>query len=201
MHFREAWAEMAQVIFRQVLRTDLDRPGFAHFRLGRTGEAAQFYELLRRLGTELAVRYARDFARELTLFEQGSFDQQVSTHPHRDGAPDESLLLLGYEPTTVSSRVFALDYTRAALDRGLSPREFLDVFNPLTLAGQTILEPYRLEVDFRPEEFQILAFNNGAVSWDRRHTGMLGVLHQADILRPDPAAARRIHSLILAHPD
>src|SRR4051812_17888969 len=41
----------------------------------------------------------------------GRFDAQVTTKFHLDGAPDQSLLILGYEPSNVPSRLFLADYT------------------------------------------------------------------------------------------
>ena len=58
------------------------------------------------------------------------FDQHAATRPHRDGGPDASVLLLGYEPTEVASRVYLMDYTRAARERGLTPLAYLDCCNP-----------------------------------------------------------------------
>ena len=59
------------------------------------------------------------------------FDHQTTTKFHLDGAPEESVLMLGYEPTTVASSLNMADYSRAAADRGVSPEQFLAEFNPM----------------------------------------------------------------------
>jgi hypothetical protein len=151
-------------------------------------------------GQQAAGKHGCDPARCNRITEnvyQGRFDQQVSTEAHRDGGPDESVLLLGYEPTTVTSRLFLLDYTRAALDRGLTPQEFLERFNPLTPPGKAALAEYTTDVaDFVPRHYQIAVINNGALPWELRHRGMLGVLHKALVPVPDPLAHRFITSLL-----
>ena len=37
----------------------------------------------------------------------------------------ESMLVLGYEPSKVRSRLFLADYSRAANDLGITPQDFL----------------------------------------------------------------------------
>jgi hypothetical protein len=106
--------------------------------------------------------------------------------------------MLGYEPTPVASRLFLLDFTRAAFDRGLNPVEFLERFNPLSPACRAALEPYTTEVaGFDPGHFHIVLLNNSCLPWEQRQRGMLGVLHQAIIPHPDPSASRVVNSLVL----
>jgi hypothetical protein len=182
----------------RVLRTDLDQPGFAHLDLGTAWQERDFRQLLVRLGLALGDVSRDRFGRGLRFFSLGRFDQQVSTEAHRDGAPEESILVLGYEPTAVASRLFLLDFTRAALSRGLSPAEFLERLNPLTADGRAALEPFTVEVSgFDPGHFHIVMINNSSLPWERRERGMLGVLHRAIIPKPDPAASRLVNSLIL----
>jgi hypothetical protein len=188
--------EVATMALR-VFRTDLTQPGFSHLDLGESGTPDEFREVLTRLAAELGEAYRRAFGRSLSFDSQGRFDQQVSTEAHRDGGPDESVLLLGYEPTTVASSLFLLDYTRAALDRGLTPQGFLERFNPLMSAGKSALAEYTTEVAaFVFGHYQIVAINNGALPWELRQRGMLGVLHKALVPRPDPLARRFISSLL-----
>lgn len=179
----------------RVFRTDLERPGFAHLLVGeRTAEG-----VLPQIVAELAEGYQRDFGRALRVIPQGSFDQQATTQAHRDGGPDESILVLGYEPTTVPSRLLLLDFTRAALERGMTPVEFLARHNPGQPDGRRLLDEYATELaDFEPGRAHVVIINNGNRPWEERRTGMLGVLHQGIIPNPDPSARRIIHSVMLA---
>ncbi len=196
---RLASAETLRQVSGQVFRTAVSQPGFAHLGLdGLSLSSAEFGEAVAELARGLAEEYRRDFGGSLRLAPQGCFDQQGTTAAHRDGGPDESVLVLGYEPTTVRSRLLLLDFTRAALERGLAPVEFLARHNPIFPEGRALLEGYVSEVsNFDPAHHHVVIINNGNRSYEERHTGMLGVLHQGIIPRPDPSARRMIHSMML----
>ena len=190
--------ELAALV-RRVFRTDLSQPGFSRLELGEDGTPEAFRDLLLWLAATLGQAYRQEFGRALTFSSQGRFDQQVSTEAHRDGGPDESVLLLGYEPTTVASQLFVLDHSRAALDRGMTPQAFLERFNPLTPAGKAALADYTTELTgFLPGHYQVVAINNGALPWELRQRGMLGVLHRAIIPAPDLSAHRFVNSFLLS---
>jgi hypothetical protein len=181
-----------------VLRTELSRPGFCLIDLGPAFEPLPFRRLLIGLGRALDDYYRRHTGRRLVFLSVSRFDQQASTRPHRDGGPDESVLLLGYEPTEVVSRVSLLDYTRCAADRGLTPQEFLARHNPAYAAGQELLRDYTTEVTpFRVGHYQVLLVNNSCTPVEARERGMLGVLHQAVLPEALPGRSRWIDSLML----
>ena len=101
----------------------------------------------------------------------------------------------------MASRLFVLDFSRAARDRGLTPTEFLVRFNPLSSQGRQALEGYETEVEgFDLGHFHVVIINNGNRPLEEASTGMLGVLHQGIIPAPDPSARRLIHSLMLHAP-
>src|SRR5262245_34855367 len=122
--------ELAGSLAPAIFRTTLEQPGFAHLDLGSGGSPVPFRALLIGLGQALARHYQARHGEALRFVSISRFDQQAQTRPHRDGGPDASILLLGYEPTEVTSRVKLMDYTRAAVDRGMMPAEFLDCCNP-----------------------------------------------------------------------
>ena len=126
----------------------------------------------------------------------GRFDQQTTTKFHLDGAPDESLLVLGYEPTEVESEVRLADYSRAAHDLGLSPGEFLERHKPMYQGGEALLAPYVTVLADPPAgHSRILLINNSKSPFDG--TSPQGVLHRATIPSPDPARHRIINSMML----
>jgi hypothetical protein len=190
-------AAAAQLAVR-VFRTDLSQPGFALLDLGTDGTADAFRQLLVRLAEQLGHSYERTFGSPLPILSASRFDQQASTEAHRDGGPDESILVLGYEPTEVVSRVFLLDYTRCAVDQGLTPTEFLERFNPMARDTRELLDPYTTEVEFDPAHYRVLVINNSALPLEQRHRGMLGVLHKAVIPEPRLEQTRVVNSLMLA---
>ena len=181
-----------------VFRTDLDQPGFAHFDLGTGLEPSAFRRLLVRAGQALANLYEERFGVALHFVSVSRFDQQAATRPHRDGGPDASVLLLGYEPTEVASRVYLMDYTRASRERGLTPLAYLDCCNPAFGGDEQALHAHTTEVTaFRPGHFQILVVNNSCLPWEERQRGMLGLLHHAVIPAPRPGLSRPIDSLLM----
>jgi hypothetical protein len=177
--------DLATAVFRRVWRTTLDEPGFALIRFADPVES----HALRRFLLDLAAAFPISFVPERL----GRFDQQVSSRFHRDGAPPASLLLLGYEPSRVRSRVFAADAERAAVEAGLPVNEYLAAHNPMTPAGQARLWPVATELALPVNEPFVVVLNNSLLPpcADR----VLGVLHKAEVPEPDLAATRVINSV------
>jgi hypothetical protein len=125
-----ALQQLADRMAALTFRTDVTQPGFALVNLGPDLAPTDFRRLLLDLAAALDAAHQRDFGRPLHFVSMSQFDQQVTTRAHLDGGPVESLLLLGYEPSAVESRLFLVDYTRCALDHGMTPRRFLDEVNP-----------------------------------------------------------------------
>lgn len=127
------------------------------------------------------------------------FDQQETTRLHRDGGPDESLLLLGYEPSVVVSEIALADYSCCAFDHGLTPTEFLEKHNPMFRAGEQLLQAYTTKVAcFSPDRYQLVVINNSVTALAPDQLAWQGVLHTATIPRPNGAARRVVNSMMLA---
>jgi hypothetical protein len=189
---------LARALAASAFRTDPAQPGFALVDLGETLTPLDFRRLLIDLAAALDAVYRQDFGRPLDFVSMSQFDQQVTTKPHLDGGPAESLLLLGYEPSAVASRLELVDFTRCALDHGRTPRQFLDEANPTFGPGAAMLRPYAVPLTaWRPKRYQVLLINNSTLGLDERDRGMLGLMHHAVIDRPDPTQARRVNSLML----
>jgi hypothetical protein len=189
---------VAEQVAMRVFRCDFSQPGFALIDLGAEWTPRRFREVLIALIAALNEVYQERFGRQLIYLSLGRFDQQATTRAHRDGAPDESILILGYEPSAIVSRLSLLDYTRCAHERGLTPHEFLDRFNPAFGDNEALLRDHTIEVaGFHPEHYQILVLNNSAASWADRGHGMLGVLHKAIMLASQAGQSRHVNSLTL----
>jgi hypothetical protein len=126
------------------------------------------------------------------------FDQQETTKFHIDGAPAESMLMLGYEPSKVCSRLFLADYTRAAFDLAITPAQFLQDFNPMYRKGEELLSRYVTELP-QPAEghSRILLVNNSSVPFIENGTNPIGVMHKANIDTPDETERRIVNSTML----
>jgi hypothetical protein len=189
----ESLARIATDLFARVWRTALDEPGFALIRL----VAAPASLDLRKAMLDLAEVMPERFIPERL----GRFDQQGTSRFHRDGAPPRSLLILGYEPSPVASRLFIADAHRAAWEAGLAIDRFLAAFNPMLAEGEAKLGPYVTELAIRSQEPVIVVINNSLVPFEPGSMNPLGVLHRAEVPNPNPSAVRVINSIGLMPAD
>lgn len=184
--------------FGRVWRTNFAAPGFAVLDLGPAigprGLRSAMIDLKERLG---AVGRRRGGAR-FAFQSLGRYDQQVTTKFHLDGAPDRSLLMLGYEPSPVRSHLALADYSRCAHHLGITPRQFLDEFNPMYRRGEERLLPYVTLLPEPPAGFsRILLVNNSLLPFAEGRQDPLGVLHRAEIPEPDDSQRRVMNSIML----
>lgn len=183
-----------EVLFRTVWRDSLDRPGFALLLPPTPLETRACREIVVRLAEEFD-RLAQAAGYSPLAFERlGRFDQQVTSKFHRDGAPEISILFLGYEPTTVKSRLLVADAEAAAKREGIGLTQFLSANNPMFSTGEKRLQGYTTELIWPIETGAIVILNNSLFPEDSAPKRLLGVLHKAEIIRPDPAATRVINS-------
>jgi hypothetical protein len=177
----------ARRVFDLAWRAMLDQPGFALLRFAARVTSRELRRAMIALADAFPVRFVPE--------RLGRFDQQVSSKFHRDGAPPASLLLLGYEPTTVRSRFWTADVSAAAVAEGLPLNEFLAAFNPMFPAGETKLGPFITELNLPHGEPFVVAINNSQLPFDPVAGNPLGILHKAVIEYPDLTARRVINSV------
>lgn len=196
LHFNESPRITAEAVYHRVFRTDFSEPGFALIDLGPDCGSERQRQLMVDLKNEFSRLEGMHRGRGLVYQSLTRFDQQVTTKPHRDGGPDESILMLGYEPSLIESRLEMSDYSKCAHDLGMTPAEFLDRFNPMFSTGRDRLATYTTPIDqFDNRSFQIVIINN---SMEPFGAGLVGVLHTATIINPNPDLRRVINSTMLA---
>jgi hypothetical protein len=189
--------DRAAEVFARVWRFDFTAPGFCLLDLGPLDTHALRGRMLE-LKDRLSDLCLRRTGRRFIYRSLGRFDQQVTTKFHLDGAPSAALLVLGYEPSTVRSRLFLADYTRCAFDLGLTPEQFLNDLNPMFRPGEQQLAGYVTELPaFRPDHAQVLLINNSSLPCTAEHINPLGVMHKAEIVNPTPSAQRLVNSIML----
>ncbi|MBX9581037.1 MAG: hypothetical protein K2X87_12070 [Gemmataceae bacterium] len=176
----------AAEVFRRVWRTTPGEPGFAVVRFAGTVDSRAIRRAMLRLVGASPVRFVPE--------RLGRFDQQVTSRFHRDGAPPASLLVLGYESSSVRGRLFVADAHRAARDAGLGVTAFLARFNPMLPVGEAALRPYTTELAVPHGEPHLVVLNNSLFPDGGDGSRPLGVLHKAEVPEPDPAATRVINS-------
>jgi hypothetical protein len=136
--------------------------------------------------------------RDLVYQSLGRFDQQTTTKLHRDGGPDQSLLVLGYEQSEIQSELAIADYAWCAYDMGLSPEVFLTVHNPMFAQGEELLRPYTWKVDgFSNRHAQIVVINNSITPYSPVANAWQGVLHTATIPHPSGDLRRVVNSSMI----
>lgn len=189
----EEIAALAERIFRDCCRRNYDRPGFSLLKLGLDLDSSRFRHFMNALKEALSLEQQRSDGRKLSYFSLGRFDQQVSTKFHLDGGPEDSFLMLGYEPSLIEAELSLADYSRCAADLGMTPEEFLERHNPMFKVNENLLGPYLIRLhEFNPEEFQILFINNS-----RSSSGWQGLLHAAVMPSPDESQRRVINSTLI----
>ena len=188
----------APQIFAAVCRVDFSGPGFCVVAFEATIDSLTLRKGmvdLKNALSEIAIRRARQ---PYVAQWMARFDQQKTTGFHLDGATGESLLMLGYEPSTVSSQLFLADYSKAALDLGITADQFLKNHNPMYGGNEVPLQPYATEVLPATEgQSRIVLINNSALPFTADGSNALGVMHKAIIVTPDPNASRVVNSIML----
>ena len=189
---------LASTLFHHTCRVGLQEAGFSLLQLGREWGSRALRQLMLDLLDELSILCQSQQGRPLRVLSMSRFNQQNTTRPHRDGGPAESLLLLGYEPTPIESRLSMVDYSACARDRGLTPMEFLDRHNPMFHSGRDVWADYTTNLaEFDSREFQVLLINNSSAGYDENDSHWQGVLHQATIPHPREDAVRVVNSIQL----
>src|SRR5262245_10834260 len=120
----------AEAVFDLVWRVDFTAPGFAALDTGRGIDSHVLRSWMVTLKEQLSAVAVRRGQEPFAYRSMARFDQQETTKFHLDGAPEQSLLMLGYESSKIHSRLFLADFTRAAFDLGITPQQFLQDFNP-----------------------------------------------------------------------
>jgi hypothetical protein len=186
---------IAEAAFDRAWRHDFDRPGFALIDLGPNTSSLAMRSRMVELKDRLNEIAERRGSQRFRFRSAARFDQQETTKFHLDGAPAESMLMLGYEPSEVRSRLFLADYSRAAFELDITPQRFLADYNPMFRAGENRLTPYVTETPWETGRATIVLINNSSLPCDGRHP--LGVLHKAVIVTPDATRQRIINSTML----
>jgi hypothetical protein len=188
----------AEKVFDLVWRFDFAAPGFAIIDIAPGMDSHTLRSWTVDLKQRLNGVSVRRGGKPFSFRSMARFDQQVTTTFHLDGAPAESMLILGYEPSRVVSRLFLADFTRAAFDLGITPEKFLQDFNPMYKKGEELLGRYVTEL-LQPTEghSRMLVINNSSLPFTAARTNPLGVMHKAIIVTPDEAERRIVNSTML----
>lgn len=113
------------------------------------------------------------------------FDQQETTRFHQDGGPDFNILILGYEPSNVRSRLYIADHVRAANASSVTTQH---IISEAMYGGEDFLVGHIMKLPyFKADHSYILIINNSKE---------LGVMHKA-IIDKNPKELRIVNSIML----
>lgn len=181
-------------IFSNVFREKFDKPGFAMITFGDEMDSKSFRSQMVHLKKVLSKKCEKAFGYELDYYWLGRFNQQTTTKYHRDNAPEDSFLMLGYEPSLIESKLYLADYSKLVREKEIPTSEYYERHNPIFTEGEALLKPYIKEVDeFDSNSYKIVLINNSDLSSNKT----FGVLHKAEIINKDPSKDRVINSMML----
>lgn len=185
--------QVAGLVFRHVLG---EAPGYACLRVIDCPDSFALRQLMSELRRALSRIHHQRYGQGLEYYSLGRFDQKKTTRLHLDGGPSCSFLMLGYEPSEVTSRFTISDYSHCADSQDLTPAQFLHDQNPMfSETGRAALLPYTRNIeDWDDREYRIVIVNNGSLEANTPLPG-LGVMHGAEILfDPGSGSGRIINS-------
>jgi hypothetical protein len=183
-----------QNIYDRVCRTDFNFPGYYVFNLGKVPSEDLRARMIE-LKEELEKIHFKKTNKVLSYKSAARFDQQVTTKLHRDNGPEESFLILGYEPSEVESELFIADYSFCAHKLGLTPQQFLEKHNPMFGTGEELLKSFTQKIALDNTASYMVIINNSLAAFNDK--SWLGVLHMASILKPDENHRRVINSILI----
>jgi hypothetical protein len=190
---------IAEQVYGLACRTDFSRPGFCVVTLEQRISSVSFRRLMTDLKGALDLIHQSSTSNRLTYLSASRFNQNRTTRPHLDGGPDESMLMLGYEPSTVKSEIEISDYSKCAYDLGMTPKQFMFRYNPMFHEGLEMLQPYTIRIPCFPSpDYQLLCINNSSAAYATDRSAWQGVLHTATVQATARSAQRVIDSTMIA---
>lgn len=93
--FFNSVSDAASRVYDRACRTDFSAPGFALLRQSHIKDSLQHRRELVELKESLSDIHQNNSGKKLGWFTMSRFDQKNTTKLHRDGGPDQSLLILG----------------------------------------------------------------------------------------------------------
>ena len=181
-------------IFSNVFRKNDDKKGFAVISFDRKMNSGLLREYMLKLKRALAKKCEEKFKKSLDYYWMGRFDQQNTTKYHRDNAPSDSYLMLGYEPTAINSKLFVADYHQLITKEKIPIDTYYEKYNPIFKKGEEHLAPYITEIErLKKQDYQIVLLNNS----DLHSRKTNGVLHKAEMINTDPDESRIVNSIML----
>lgn len=187
--------DLARLVHPTVIRHDFLKPGFFYLRFEHVIDSTELRRVMVALKDSLSSIQSD---RSLCYLSLGRFNQQDTTRFHLDGAPEESYLMLGYEPSAIQSELTIADYAKLAHQLGITPKQFLNDFNPMFDNNEQRLTPFVTQIqEFDYRHSGILLVNNSSLPYDPNKKHSQGVMHKATIHQTDMNLNRIVNSTMI----
>lgn len=188
--------EEFEQLFRDVIRDTTDRPGFYYKDLGRDIDSKFFRKLMIELKERLSEHCKKQINKQLNYHWMSRGNHRNSSKFHIDSATDQSILMLGYEPTTVESKVLLADYTKYLEDTGQSVQDyFSNALNGTYGPDDDKLKPYVSELSPFPKEHYRIVIINNSRSFGQK---TFGVFHRGEVYENFNQSDRVVDALMIS---
>ena len=187
---------LATKSFNSVFRTKKEAPGFVHLKFHKEDFTPfQFRGFMIGLKKELSQLTLSAFQQKLESHWLVRFDQQENTPFHVDNAATHSILLLGYEPSEVSSELLLADYHTYAHQTFDKPSDYFHKFTPVFKEEEDVLTPFTTNININTKNhYSIVMMNNSSPTIEAT---TFGVFHKAVIPVKDKSKSRIVNSMVL----
>ena len=191
---KEINSDTIEIVYSNVFRKNNEYCGFTILSFNEKIGSKLLRKSMLKLKRGLSERCKNEFNEELDYYWLTRFDQQKTTKFHRDNAPTDSYLILGYEPTKIESKILFADYHRFITENNIPIEKYYKLYNPIFKDGEEQLTPYIKEVKyFDKNAYKIVVINNSDLNSDKT----LGVLHKAEMITEDLNQVRIVNSIML----
>lgn len=192
----ESIKNIAKKSFQDVFRTTTETLGFMSLVFNKKEITPyHFRSIMIDLKKELSKLSVSTFNKKLSYHWLVRFDQQVNTPFHVDNAADQSILLLGYEPSAIDSELHLADYHAFANKVFKTPEDYYNKFTPVFKEDEDMLMPFTSKIKIAEKDhYSIVIINNSS---PKANVDTLGVFHKALIINQDLNKSRIVNSMVL----
>ncbi|WP_452230802.1 hypothetical protein [Lacinutrix sp. MEBiC02404] len=192
----ETITHIANKSFQTVFRTTTKAHGFMHLVFSKKEITPyQFRSIMIDLKKELSKLSVSKFNKKLSYHWLVRFDQQVNTPFHVDNAAEQSILMLGYEPSAIKSELHLADYHAYANKSYKTPEDYFNKFTPVFKEKEDVLQPFISKIkSVDNDHYSIVIINNSS---PKANVGTLGLFHKALIIKEDLSKSRIVNSMVL----
>ena len=192
----ETITHIAKKSFSTVFRTTTEALGFMHLVFSKKEITPyQFRSIMIDLKKEFSKLSVSKFNKKLSYHWLVRFDQQVNTPFHVDNAAEQSILMLGYEPSDIKSELHLADYHAYANKAYKTPKDYFNKFTPVFKGDEDVLKPFLSKIkSVDNDHYSIVIINNSS---PKSNTDTLGLFHKALIIKEDLSKSRIVNSMVL----